>query len=539
MSSAHIIQDQPTADKPALGFPPSPEAIAAARSLLRERVDWDCPERQDVLEKCIGKMPTPFFEAGLKYVLENMEIGLDTNIYDLIYEQDVENYRVLKNNSDDGELTAEAQAEYRAQCAALRAEADLLRAAPRLETLNDVKDAVGVVVRDHDRRQKCNEFQWTLEDICACHAAGDIEGANACLRAWLQRTESVEKIAPFNWRELASQSLSWAFASTIPAGCASLIAGRSAAGKTSLAIGLCLSAAAGTPIFEAFHPSGPAPALFVSTEDPPVILGAKVNEYVGYFAIDGDALQNLDSNLHILCNAPPLLDSKGETTPAYDEILAWARAARPSLIVLDHFRGLSGVMDENASAATGAALRAFNRLGAESGAAVLILHHVNKAQSAAPGRNMIRGSSAIESESRAVFLIVPEGGAGFRLINDKNAYGPRVADSVYTLEHGIAIPGGDTKNQAALETAILEWILANTNLRVNPQTIATCKAGAGLQLCRDIAHALHWATRQEIADTVQALIRAGVLQEEAAWHKGNKTSRITIAPDYEEDLLNV
>jgi hypothetical protein len=71
------------------------------------------------------------------------------------------------------------------------------------------------------------------------------------------------------------------------------------------------------------------------------------------------------------------------------EVAAIVNEMRPDLLILDSFRSLTPGMEENDTAQTARVLDPLRRLAHESGAAILLIHHANKA-----GRDF-RGASSI------------------------------------------------------------------------------------------------------------------------------------------------
>lgn len=72
-----------------------------------------------------------------------------------------------------------------------------------------------------------------------------------------------------------------------------------------------------------------------------------------------------------------------------DQVQALVRGDRPDLLILDSLRSLTPGMDENDTKQTAAVLDPLRRLAHESGTAILLIHHANKA-----GRDF-RGASSI------------------------------------------------------------------------------------------------------------------------------------------------
>jgi hypothetical protein len=97
-----------------------------------------------------------------------------------------------------------------------------------------------------------------------------------------------------------------------------------------------------------------------------------------------------------------------------------ARMATPSLIVVDTFAQAAGVSSENDNAEVGASMAHLQRLAANTGATVLVIHHSPKAS---PGD--LRGASAMRGAVRTVLFLDEEG----RLRQTKNNLGPALTYS--------------------------------------------------------------------------------------------------------------
>ncbi len=100
--------------------------------------------------------------------------------------------------------------------------------------------------------------------------------------------------------------------------------------------------------------------------------------------------------------------------------------SRPDLAVLDSFRSLTPGLDENDTKQTAAALDPLRRLAHESGVAILLIHHANKA-----GRDF-RGASSIRDSVDVLWAMGREG-------NDRGR-SPAVHDLQEDADRGRAKP---------------------------------------------------------------------------------------------------
>lgn len=156
------------------------------------------------------------------------------------------------------------------------------------------------------------------------------------------------------------------------------------------------------------HSAPAAKVMYVSLEDKKAMLVHRLQSIKEYWANEdkdkSDWLDDVAEHISILALAGlgvTLINEKGKKTKVYDAILNKAKDLRPRLIVIDTLRRAHDC-DENSNGAMSQVLRHFELMAEQSGAAILLLHHENKAGAgdAGAGAAASRGASAIIDNAR-------------------------------------------------------------------------------------------------------------------------------------------
>lgn len=171
-----------------------------------------------------------------------------------------------------------------------------------------------------------------------------------------------------------------------------------ATGKSTLALDVAVSMALGRPIAGGLFSGVPAgKAVMLAGEESERLLAERVRSLLN---LSEQGLPALYDNLVLLPmagNSSTLL-CDGRPTIAYEELSALAQGAR--LIIVDPVRRLHGG-DENNSAEMTKFVVAMESLAKATGAAVMGIHHANRASSAdSASQNASRGSSALVDGAR-------------------------------------------------------------------------------------------------------------------------------------------
>jgi len=207
---------------------------------------------------------------------------------------------------------------------------------------------------------------------------------------------------------LRKLDLAWALSAVLPPlnfvlpgllpGTFGLLVAMGATGKTQLALDIAVSVALGRPVAEGLFPAGPpGKVVFMAGEESDRLLAERIRSLL---RLDEQGDPNLHDNLVLLPMAGEActLLSDGRSTGLYDELLAISKGAR--LVLIDPLRRMhSG--DENNSADMTLFVVAMEQLAKATGAAVVGLHHANRASTAdTASQHAARGSSALVDGAR-------------------------------------------------------------------------------------------------------------------------------------------
>lgn len=203
-------------------------------------------------------------------------------------------------------------------------------------------------------------------------------------------------------------SLTWALTAHLPPldfvlpgllpGTFGLVVAPGATGKSQLALDIATSVALGRSVAGDLFPARPpAKVVFLAGEESDRLLAERIRNLLT-LAEQGD--RNLYENLMLLPMAGEvcaLLDG-GRPTALYDELMVIAHGAR--LIIIDPVRRMHDG-DENNSSDMTRFVVAMEQLAKATGAAVVGLHHANRASVAdSASQNAARGSSALVDGAR-------------------------------------------------------------------------------------------------------------------------------------------
>lgn len=206
---------------------------------------------------------------------------------------------------------------------------------------------------------------------------------------------------------LPTLDIHWAITAQLPSldfvlpgflpGSFGLLVAPGATGKSTLALDIAVSLALGRPIAGGLFPTQPScKVVFLAGEENDRLLAERLRNALD---LSECASADLYNNLIILpMSGESCLLVKGEQpTALLRELTAIAAGAR--LVIIDPIRRLHDG-DENCSQAMTSFLVQMEQLGKATGAAVLGLHHANRATSDGGSANASRGSSALVDGAR-------------------------------------------------------------------------------------------------------------------------------------------
>lgn len=203
-------------------------------------------------------------------------------------------------------------------------------------------------------------------------------------------------------------NLSWALGAPLPPlnfvlpgllpGALGLLVAPGATGKSSLALDIATSIALGRTVANGLFPaSKPAKVVYLAGEENERIFAERLRVLVDMSEASRPELMDY---LHVFPMAAEncLLVEDGKPTSLMTELLMQARDAK--LVILDPLRRLHDG-DENCSAAMTVFATAMEQLGKATGAAVIGLHHSNRASIGdGASQHASRGSSALVDAAR-------------------------------------------------------------------------------------------------------------------------------------------
>lgn len=207
---------------------------------------------------------------------------------------------------------------------------------------------------------------------------------------------------------LQKLDLNWALTAALPPldfvlpgllpGTFGLLVAPGATGKSQLALDIAISIALGRPVAGGLFPaSHPGKVVFLAGEESDRLLAERIR---GLLLLDEQGDPNLYNNLILLPMAGEscMLLSDGRPTTLYDELRDVSEGAR--LIIIDPLRRMHGG-DENNSGDMTRFVVAMEQLAKATGAAVVGVHHANRASVAdTSSQHAARGSSALVDGAR-------------------------------------------------------------------------------------------------------------------------------------------
>ncbi|QTQ38395.1 Uncharacterized protein ToN1_42960 [Aromatoleum petrolei] len=177
-----------------------------------------------------------------------------------------------------------------------------------------------------------------------------------------------------------------------------LVVAPGATGKSQLALEVSASIAVGRPAAGGLFPSSnPGKVVFLAGEESDRLLAERIR---GLLLLDEQGDPNLHNNLILLPMAGEscTLLADGRPTTLYDELRTTSAGAR--LVIIDPLRRMHGG-DENNSSDMTRFVVAMEQLAKATGAAVVGLHHANRASAAdTASQHAARGSSALVDGAR-------------------------------------------------------------------------------------------------------------------------------------------
>lgn len=266
---------------------------------------------------------------------------------------------------------------------------------------------------------------------------------------------------PDSWEQEALTPLPWLVPRWLLRRTVTVCAAEGGTGKSFLTLGVALATATGTEFFPGLHAIERAAVMIVDLENNRDTTIRRIHSYKQRYQMNGHMTTSMRERLHLVHDLGTFITpgphGRGWVeTPFFRQVLADARRIKPGLIVIDHLRKLAGDADGNDNTAMGEAMKRCDMLARESGAAVLVLAHTNKAAGqAGAGKANVRGAGSITDEARCVWELRrdEEHEGVLTLIRTKANFAP-------TMASPLAFRLVETGNDAAcLESADLPTAL--------------------------------------------------------------------------------
>lgn len=191
------------------------------------------------------------------------------------------------------------------------------------------------------------------------------------------------------------EPLTWAVESLWVAGEIGLLVGDGGSFKSTAALAMAGAMAGGYPVWGKFA-AAQRPALIVSAEDSISVVLMRLRALIRGHGWDATRVL---ANLHVVATPDATLSD-----PRWqDHLLREAERVSAGMVVLDPWADLIGG-DENSNSDARPVIKWARRLGAETGAAVPIVHHAGKQGQDKRALDRIRGASALPSGARTILF---------------------------------------------------------------------------------------------------------------------------------------
>lgn len=329
---------------------------------------------------------------------------------------------------------------------------------------------------------------------------------------------------PLDLVELSSKQwppTTWAVADMLPHGHVTLLSANGGVGKSTVALQMAVAVATGTEFLGQESTQGRV--LVFSAEDGDAILHARLAHIA---AAAGTTLASLAAHMTVLdaTRCEPTMWSEAGPTARLSWLAERAAQERPSLLIIDNASDVFAA-GENDRARVRGFMRCLNVIAATTGAAVLLLAHVDKASVrglvSADTLSTFSGSTAWHNSARSRLAMTREGEM-VSLRHEKANLGPQLPDIELEFDSSAKLfrLAGTIPGQAAARAlmrsqhrlAVMRLIKQATEAGQNLSMRAKASTNAFLQLRSEpgFPQALE---RGEFFTLLRELTRDGLLNE--------------------------
>jgi RecA-family ATPase len=358
------------------------------------------------------------------------------------------------------------------------------------------------------------------------------QGAALSLSDGSRDLDAADEIKTLDWRHLATiqpQPKAFTIPNFAPAGELTLFTGAGSAGKSLFAQQVCTAMAAGVPTLGLTMEK--APAIYLTCEDDAAQLHWRQDHICRALGL---TMASLAGSLHIatlrgeIDNALAIEGPDGfQPTPAYHRLTRLVRSTGAKLVALDNVAHLFTGNENDRGEVTRFA-NLLNRLAGETGAAILLIGHPNKAG------DSYSGSTAWPNAVRShIFLQHCEATDVRTLTAGKANYGRKGeeirfawTDWAFTLEADLppdtAARLAETARAQFANEAFLSCLRARGAGREVGPNLATNYAPARFA---EMPEAKGLA-KVELAKAMERLLHLGVIEVRQVKHKGSQTKSI-------------
>lgn len=194
----------------------------------------------------------------------------------------------------------------------------------------------------------------------------------------------------------------WLIEDWIPEGCVGMIQGHPGSGKSYFSLFLALAMASGTSIHH-FKPVTGIRARYLSFEDDQPVIHKRLQR----MPFDKNTLNGADFTT-LFARSKSFLVKKSDGIKLNELFLQLKEELKqhkkPTVIFIDHWSAsLQGFKDENSATEQADALRVLDKLSIETGATIILIHHLGKGNSG--GIYASRGSSVLAGNTRFILHV--------------------------------------------------------------------------------------------------------------------------------------